>query len=321
MRPTPAPRRNFAVRHLKTEKPQKPLTKRARACKIIGMEKIISSYNTEKDVLHFHHTRAGVGHKPTAGYFERHTQFEILYLIEGELSLTVEEETYRVNSGDIILINADEIHKLSVSEKKPYERIVFMFDLSALGECFPVQVNVFNYLLLNDYRIQRVLPAAPAEKYRLTEMLKTIVSAPQDDMFFYDTLLARTLLLAANLTKVLEDKESGIKPVATNEFMKKAVTYINMHLTEELSLESLSKALFVSKSYLSHVFRERMNISVNNYIITKKIHYAHKLITGGMSPAEACLKTGYNYYTTFFYNYKSIMGKTPSSSVRKKPQR
>lgn len=60
-----------------------------------------------------------------------------------------------------------------------------------------------------------------------------------------------------------------------------------------------------------------MNISVNNFIITKKIHYANKLIASGVSPSEAALKTGYNYYTTFFYNFKSVMGKTPSEVARK----
>ena len=53
-------------------------------------------------------------------------------------------------------------------------------------------------------------------------------------------------------------------------------------------------------------------MTVNRYITVKRIYYAAELIRKGMSAVEAGSAVGYSNYTTFFYNYKQIMGVSPS---------
>jgi methylphosphotriester-DNA--protein-cysteine methyltransferase len=59
-----------------------------------------------------------------------------------------------------------------------------------------------------------------------------------------------------------------------------------------------------------------MKITINRYIAIKKIHYAAELIRTGVSANEAALAAGYNHYTTFYHNYKQIMGYAPMKNER-----
>lgn len=56
-----------------------------------------------------------------------------------------------------------------------------------------------------------------------------------------------------------------------------------------------------------------MGLPVNQYITTKRIHWAADLIRSGMSAMDASAKVGYTYYSTFFYNYKKVMGTPPTN--------
>jgi AraC-like DNA-binding protein len=102
--------------------------------------------------------------------------------------------------------------------------------------------------------------------------------------------------------------------LSIDKVVQKAVTYINDNIQNPLTLDEICSAIFVSKSSLCHKFAKSMHVTVNHYVTIKKIHHAAKLIRGGMGVIEASAAVGYNQYTTFYHNYKKILGISPSGS-------
>ncbi len=90
------------------------------------------------------------------------------------------------------------------------------------------------------------------------------------------------------------------------------VCYINSNITRQITLDDISTNVFLSKSTLSHLFKSKMNISIKQYILQKKMVYASEQIANDIPANEAAKIIGYDNYSNFFTIYKKIMEKAPS---------
>ena len=88
--------------------------------------------------------------------------------------------------------------------------------------------------------------------------------------------------------------------------------YINEHFTDPLTLDDLCTEFFLSKFYLIRKFKEYTNATIYDYIISKRIGLARKLIRQGMSAAEACERCGFSDYSNFYKAFTAKTGMTPA---------
>jgi len=98
-----------------------------------------------------------------------------------------------------------------------------------------------------------------------------------------------------------------------NRVFERAVDYINQHYNEELSLEKISKQIYISPYYLSHCFKDFTGISFNEYIKKLRIEEAKTLLlTTNLAVGEIGKRVGYcdpNYFGRVF---KNTVGMAPS---------
>lgn len=97
-----------------------------------------------------------------------------------------------------------------------------------------------------------------------------------------------------------------------DEFLKKAVFYIDKHLEEKIPLADIAKYTSRSKSSFCHLFEEKMNISPKQYILKKKFALASKMISEGVSPTVAAERVGYENYSNFYRMYLKHFGVSPT---------
>src|SRR5690606_34494491 len=84
------------------------------------------------------------------------------------------------------------------------------------------------------------------------------------------------LTLMKLLLKVHQAKREtiGIKKEHKSEkdkYAEKIATYLQQHFTEKLSIDVLSKELNISKSYISHVFKESTGYSVMEFLMDYRL--------------------------------------------------
>lgn len=72
----------------------------------------------------------------------------------------------------------------------------------------------------------------------------------------------------------------------TSQLVSDVSNYINHHISEAITVEAMSKEFFMSRSYLSKRFKAESNITLTDFILSKKIeeakyllHYANKSLT------------------------------------------
>ena len=99
--------------------------------------------------------------------------------------------------------------------------------------------------------------------------------------------------------------------------MQEVITYINEHLSEELSLELLSGHFYLSKPQLSRRFKQMTGTSIWEYIIIKRLMQARRLIRSGEQVMIAAQQCGFRDYSAFYRAYKGRYGRSPQEEKGK----
>ncbi len=276
---------------------------------------IITNYSSTNGDLYFHHTVSEkMQDTPPLYGPESHRGFEMIYLVEGEVRYFIEGDEYLARTGDLIFILPNEIHALQRNGAMKYERVVVSFELNTIKDMLEHgNFSVDSSFLEMKNTVHRIIPVSLVEKYKIKGIMQEIGALQSENPEFPFLFISAIMSLVAALSKLFsnESREPVFK-VSSDSIVKGAVAYIGEHVTDRVTLDCIADALHVSKSTLCHRFREYMNISVNRYIAIKKIYYAKRLMENGMSAYEASSSVGYEHYTTFYHNYKQIIGFAPS---------
>lgn len=91
------------------------------------------------------------------------------------------------------------------------------------------------------------------------------------------------------------------------------VDYIKKNLHQKLSIDSIAKMAYVSKSNFFKMFKDELGTSPNEFILQERINRAKELLANQNSIKETAYQTGFsdaNYFTRVF---KQLVGVTPKS--------
>ena len=262
-----------------------------------------------------HHT---VTEQPSEADFPTHAHrcCELFYFISGNGFYTVEGTDYPLTPGCVLIMRYGEVHKLHINHDAPYERIAFQFPLSVI-ENSPWTAELAR--LYNDRPLGK----------------ENLFCGNADSVVFIDACLrrmfretvsceeARLALMISNLTAVLCELQyikSGstqevVVPVAsenaTNEIVGSVIEYINSHLTEDWTLETLEQKFFFSKSYINRAFKQSTGSSVWDYVVLKRLLVARNLLREGKNATVAAAECGFRDYSSFYRQYKRRFGISP----------
>jgi AraC-like DNA-binding protein len=91
-----------------------------------------------------------------------------------------------------------------------------------------------------------------------------------------DTDIISSMLITCLLTQAITESGNGTTSLARK--LPEVLSYIDDHFRSPLSLDELSSTFFISKYYLARAFREQYQVTIVQYILTKRINYAKELL-------------------------------------------
>lgn len=99
----------------------------------------------------------------------------------------------------------------------------------------------------------------------------------------------------------------------SNSIIKKALNYIDVNYTSDISLDGVSKEVDVTPYYFSRLFKEELGVNFVEYVTNMRMEKAKELLKkDGLSVKEICVEVGYsdpNYFSRMFKKHEGI---TPS---------
>ena len=122
-------------------------------------------------------------------------------------------------------------------------------------------------------------------------------------------------ILSILLQEITTPKEIST-PHKTN--LESIRNYLDEHYTEKFSLDELAEEFFISKYYLCREFKSLYGITLNHYVIAKRITLAKKLLRfSSYTLEEIALKCGFYDASYFNKQFKKSEG-IGASDFRKK---
>jgi AraC-like DNA-binding protein len=252
--------------------------------------------------------------------FHLHQGCEIYFLLKGDVNYFVEKTVYPLQIGDLIITNEHEIHKPSFSTKALYERITIEFDPS-LVEPYCTE----GYSLLSCFYDRKI---GQRNKVSLTARdTATLLSLlmkydilhknPQPgDAVLKLSVFLELLVLINRLFAEHKQHDQG-QGMDLHDTLSPVLDYIELHLNEELSLDKLQELFYINKFYLIKLFKKYTGSTIYEYIISKRIALAKRLLSEGRTVTEACLASGFNDYTSFLRMFKKKVGLLPKEYQRR----
>lgn len=96
--------------------------------------------------------------------------------------------------------------------------------------------------------------------------------------------------------------------------------YIDSHFAEAVTLESLSRSFFVSREYLSKMFKQRFGQGVTDYILDLRMEKAKAWLRDESVPIKTVAEmAGYEDVTYFYRVFKKYFGVAPGEMRRGGP--
>lgn len=243
-----------------------------------------------------------------------HDCYEIYYSISGGKQFLIDNYFYDISDGDIFLINQFESHYLTQIDQQKHERIILSIDPEYLKQISTEKTDLNHCFQFRGTDMPHQLHLSAEEQTRFIYFIHKLRS---NSGFGEDVLDRATFLeLMVFLNNAFDKRcrssaEEEPKTPGYHAQVDEILSYINTHISENLTLEELSAHFFLSSSYLCRIFKATTGTTINKYITAKRITISKSLLSQGYSVNEACEACGFNDYSNYLKAFTKAVGISP----------
>ena len=267
-----------------------------------------SNYNHCAGFL-LHHTAGYAANESTLDYPHTTIRPMLIYFHRGTGSIKIEGNHYIISEGDAVILNPGELFHCTIDDHVYHERIVLYFYESVFHALPYDTSNLFDPFYNRKKGVGNLISAAITNDAKLSKTLIQLLAQMQHQDSQSQLLCFSCALEAlVSLNKIV----IPTTPQLTSKTHIDAIlAYINEHYTENINLKQIAADFGINQSYLSHLFKDRVGMSLWNYVILRRLHHFNNLLQQDHNCEQACYDVGFQNYSNFFRLYKTHMGVTP----------
>lgn len=244
-----------------------------------------------------------------------HTRFEISTVLEGRGTYTVGEKEYPISTGEVFVFCSNEQHCITdVTKELKILNAQFEPSYIKAGGADGLSSEHQNFCFHHSANFKNRIPAEQSEKLRnLLFDIKDELTAGYGEYSL--AVKSRLNLIIISLIRDFAFCDGVTDSSHAFKDVMKAISYIDRHLTEPLSLEKIADAAGISPTYFSFLFKKLCHMNLWNYIISKRVEKAAYLICdekNEQTVLQIALACGFNSTASFNKQFKRITGLTPT---------
>ena len=245
--------------------------------------------------------------------YHYHEFYKILFFRSGAGDYVVEGQRYRLQPGDIVLVGSRCVHKPEMEEGSPYERVILYIAPGYL------QRNSGEDCQLADiFSGGAVLRLRENDRKRLDALVSSLEKEMSGQGYGRDVLCSAwllRLLVEIGRCRKEEGAENPQPVMSDHPRVRLWLQYMDQHLTEDLDVDTLAEAFFISKYHMMRLFHQETGFTIHSYLSHRRLLYARELMNGGMRATEACYRCGFRSYSSFTRSYAKYFGTTPTGRL------
>ena len=262
-----------------------------------------------------------------------HDFIEIVYVYDGKGYHIYNNVTYPVSKGELYIINSRTPHCFYPTDESNSEHLV-VYNLCFLPE-FISSINIHLPILVELTDIMLYKSLYPDEiiyspDLKLSGSMRTEIEQLYEKMYLeftskginYVELLRLSLCeLLLKIHRFYQQNHASPESAVIkyrHQLIPDCIQYLRENYSKKVTIEELSNNFFLSKSYLSSLFKKATGSGVVEYLQHIRIERACELLTNTtLSITEISTQVGYTDYRFFNKSFKKITGVT-AHEYRKK---
>lgn len=230
-----------------------------------------------------------------------HNLLEIYYMKEGSCKYFIDDKSYLVRAGDIVMIPAGVIHKTNYDSPTHARWLINCSEDYIPKSLLPIISNMPRLY----------------KRSKLTEECEVIMTKiereySRQDEFSGEALKGFIYGLLFLLFRNLENQEQA---VFSSPLIQRVVLYLKENLGGEISLSHTAENFGVSEEHLSRTFKKQTGFGFSEYLNIIRLQKALNILKNepGKSVNEVAFICGFNDSNYFSYKFTKAYGVSPRS--------
>lgn len=258
-----------------------------------------------------------IDNAPTCQGYHYHEGCEIMQIWSDSGYVLVDDKLYPMAEGNIYIVNALESHCTNPCRDKPYIRNKITFSIYRLRAILEEmdQIYLLDPFLNNSKSFSHMLIPDKQTIDIIDSLFKKVYSEIQaNDTAYIAGIYAHVIEILILIYRCYEKNGSSLKINSSipNQHVQNTLDYINNHLLEDLTVDSICSELHLNKYYLCHLFKKMTGITLMQYIVERRVSLSKKLVISNNKPiSEIAFDCGFKSFSHFSRTFSQITGFTP----------
>lgn len=223
-----------------------------------------------------------------------HKNFELIYVISGQITFTINKKSAVVSEGEYVLVLPNEIHSFE-----------------SIGDA-SFWIGVFSGDFVHSFEKQTRHKTGDRFVFQCEESIHQFLQANLINCKEIPVYLLKSCLYAACCEYCRQIKL--VERVGKNDLMMRAITdYISQNYKNKISLADMAENFGYNYHYLSRYFHKTFNMSFSNLLASYRLDAALELLNEtDKDVTTIAFESGFQSVRAFNDFFKSHIGITPS---------
>lgn len=244
-----------------------------------------------------------------------HVEYEIIRILKGSLSVTLDEKSFTATVGDIIFIHSGILHS-GIPEDCVYQCIVFDGNtfLKYNSVCSTYMQKIIHQEILIYHHFT---PASEEICATVNSIFDALWMRPSGyemtvigQFYHFFGIVFGNHYYLESVTRTRRDYKRILQ-------LKQVLDFIEHNYASPLTLQQLSSSVSMSPKYFCRFFSEMTHQTPMDYLNHQRIEQAcYQLSTTDDSITEIAYRNGFNDLSYFIRTFKKYKGMTPGKYKR-----
>lgn len=227
-----------------------------------------------------------------------HDDYEIYVHVAGNCSFLVNNAIYPLSRGDVILTRPGDVHLMILNEPSVTEHFCLWFTPSCGKE-------LLSFIENKDFCNHMSFPDEIGKK--LISLFYEI--DPNDKTISELKKISHVLQIILILSQKTAEAPRGV--LSLPDEMQAIINYIDSEFCAIKGITDIAEKFNVSTATLNRRFKKYIHISPLEFLKAKRLSHAKKLLDGGATVTESCMRSGFSDCSYFISVFKQKFGETP----------
>lgn len=244
-----------------------------------------------------------------------HNSLELIYISQGKMDVGVNDKTYTLLEGDLLLINSANLHYTQV-----YDPITVNYTLQIPYSLLKTHIPDYDFIHFQGPNQDGMLSGTSQHKLlcqHIVELQELLHKQEFGYSVKYNSILFDIIHILLCNYSIYRNSAEIRRDEWRHERNSQIINYVNTHYAQPITLEDGASILSLNTEYFCRYFKKNFGKTFIEYVNSVRLSHIHDdLLNTNLSVSKLLELHGFTNYRTFIKMFRAAYGCTPAELRR-----